>query len=131
MLSGRSWLRVIRRALAFVTLVVFGLMGVAMLEGARWRREANAQCQDAKPLVAAHAGLSELRRIGRGPSTESSFEESGNLVRQFGAESDKAGSIGRNLRQGQRVLVYSESNSVMLVYLDAEGKAFRAECFLQ
>jgi hypothetical protein len=129
-LSGRLWLRAMRRALISVGLVILGLGGYAASESLRWRREANAQCQAAKPLVESRAGINELSRLGRNPGV-SSYEEAPTLVRMFGASSEEAESIGRNLRPGQRVVVYSESNSVMLVFLDSEGRAFRAECFLQ
>ena len=61
----------------------------------------------------------------------SSYQEVPKLVRMFGASSEEAESINRNLHPGQQVVVYSESNSVMLIFLDSEGRAFRAECFLQ
>jgi hypothetical protein len=52
-------------------------------------------------------------------------------MQEFGASSEKSDSIRKYLDHGSRVLVFSESNSVMLVYVDHQSKAFRAECFLQ
>ena len=83
-------------------------------------------------MIDSRARIDELRRLRPGrPPGEYSAEGASQLVRAFGASSDKGESIRKNVRDGGRVLVFSDSNSVMLVYVDHQSTAVRAECFLQ
>jgi hypothetical protein len=121
----------LRVTLAFGIALV-GMAAFAGWEAWRWRRERDAQCAAVQPLIASRARLGDLRTLRPGrPPGEYSAEGTAQLIRAFGASSDKGESIRRNIRDGGRVLVFSESNSVMLVYMDHESTAVRAECFLQ
>jgi hypothetical protein len=108
------------------------MLSFAIWEAWRWRRDRDAQCAAAEPLVAARAGLDELRglRPGRPPGEHSGHDVS-QLIREFGASAEESESIRRNLHANGRVLEFSESNSVMLIYVDQQSRAARAECFLQ
>jgi len=76
-------------------------------------------------------GIQDVRALRAMPPAEYSSADAEWLGREFGQSSDKRTSLREHLRGANRVLVFSESNSIMLVYVDEESKAFRAECFLQ
>jgi hypothetical protein len=75
--------------------------------------------------------LDDIRRLRTRPPGEYSWEDSSSLIKEFGASAEESESIRRHLTNGRSVLVFSESNSVMLVYMDEDSRALRAECFLQ
>lgn len=106
--------RGLRTALRACGIAVLGATAFALWEAWQWRRDRDAQCAAVKPLIVARAGMDELRglRPGRPPSDHST-EGASQLMQEFGASSAKSESIRKYLDQGSRVLVFSESNSVM------------------
>jgi hypothetical protein len=129
--AGLRMSRTIRAAFVTGTAIILSAGAFAAWEALRWRRERDAQCNSAMPLVQSHARLSELRALRERPPSEYRSEDATHLLRIFSESSDKGLSILTHLRDGNGVLVFSESNSIMFIYTDGEGKAFRAECFLQ
>ena len=121
-----------RLVIATVTIVI--VVGASFMgwEALRWRRERDAQCAAALPLVKAGAGIDRIRQLRTRPPGEYTTADAALLADQFKSASDgKAESIQTNLRAGNRVAIFSESNSIMFVYFNEQGRAFAAECFLQ
>jgi hypothetical protein len=71
-------------------------------------------------------------RLGA-PSVEDGFEDLPELEKQFGSAqtTEKTRDLRQQLQQQERVMIYSRSNSIMFLYLDAKGRASHASCFLQ
>src|SRR5258706_1724174 len=63
---------------------------LALWEGRRWRKGRDAQCEAARPLVAGRATIAEVRRVRSRPPSEHTSDETAQLVRSFGASSDKS-----------------------------------------
>jgi hypothetical protein len=95
------------------------------------RRERDAQCALAEPLVRVRAGIESIRQLPAGRPDEFSGTDAEVVVRQFGPESDKGRSIRQHLHSDGRALLFQGDNSIMLVYFDRQSRAIRAECFLQ
>jgi hypothetical protein len=66
-----------------------------------------------------------------GQTAEHSASELASLEHAFGRASSKTASLRRQLEGSDTVLIYSESNSIMFVFLDRGVSARSAECFLQ
>jgi len=120
-----------RLALIFLAAILVVVIAVGLWENLRWRRERDAQCAAVTPLVNARANIDEIRRLSVGRPVEYSDRQADALIRDFGPQSDKGRSVSQYLIRGRKVLLFSESNSVMLVYFDEDGRAIIAECFLQ
>jgi hypothetical protein len=113
-------------------LLIAVLLFVAIAFGYRWQwlSEARAQCSAAEPLIAVRASEEQIvRSIGKPSGAALSRGDWGEIHREFAGP--KEADIQERLPQGGSVLVYSKSNSIMFVYLDADGKARDVRCFLQ
>ena len=97
----------------------------------RWRRERDAQCAAAMPLVQKRASIAEVRSLAAGRLAEYSGVEADSLIRSFGPESDKGRSIRAHLHREGRALLFHQNSSIMFVYFDERLRAIQAECFLQ
>jgi len=117
--------------LIFLAAILVVLIAAGLWESLRWRRERNAQCAAMTPLVNGRATIDEIRRLPAGPPVEYSGRQADAVIRNFGPQSDKGRSVSKYLIRGRKALLFPENNSVMLVYFDEDGRAFRAECFLQ
>lgn len=119
-----------------VALIVLGVVGVAITavalnEAIAWRRQREAQCAAAKPLVSAHADVGALRRLEARRAEEYSASDAEWLIRQFGESSGPAKGVRQHLRDKNRAVLFHQDNSFMLVYVDGSSRAFLAECFFQ
>lgn len=84
------------------------------------------------PFVRAAAAKEDVIRQLGNPSVEYDRAEWPVIEKHFGsAEGKKVQDIRRWLHERGRLMVYSGSNSVMLLYVDPNGKASHASCFLQ
>lgn len=119
-----------RGALVFFLVTVLGIVAWALADAHSWRVERDALCAAAAPLVARRADSQSFETVGR-----AFYEYKGaaarDVARQFGSESDKGTSIRLHLKADGSLLVFPGSTAVMLVYLDHDGLAEKAECFLQ
>jgi hypothetical protein len=120
-----------RLALILVAAILVVVIAVGLWEILRWRRERDAQCTAVTPLVNARANIEEIRRLHAAPPVEYSERQADALIRAFGPQADIGRSVSQYLIRGRKALLFPENNSVMLVYFDENGRAFRAECFLQ
>ena len=105
-----------------------GLLSLA--ERSRWIRERDALCASAKPLVDRRAPKDDVFRL-LGQTNEYRASELESLESAFERGSPKANRLRSQLQGADSVLVYSQSNSVMFVFLDRGASARSAECFLQ
>jgi len=107
---------------------VVGLVSLA--ERSQWIRERDALCASAKPLVEHRAPKDDVfRRLGQ--TDEYGAPELGPLERAFGSGSPKAKTLRSHVHDPDTVLVYSQSNSIMFVFMERGVSARSAECFLQ
>lgn len=124
--------RALKAAITLAGILLTAAFAVAYWEASRWRREREAQCAAARPLVQAQRGRDAFLNLRDRPPSQHSAVDAGQLARAFEGSSDKkVENIRQHLRGPNTVLVFSESRSVMFVYFDERGKAFRADCFLQ
>jgi hypothetical protein len=111
-----------------VLVATVGLVG--LVERSRWIREKDALCAGAKPLVDRRAPKDDVFRL-LGQTDEHRASELASLEAAFDRASPKAESLRHQLQGSDTVLVYSQSNSIMFVFLDRGVTARSAECFLQ
>jgi hypothetical protein len=105
--------------------------GIVAWERQTWLQDMSKQCASAQPLVQRRASREQvLQAIGR-PSSEHSVSDLPPLLRRFDSTPPKRENLEQNLRGSNTLLLYSESNSMMFVYLDGQAQAIQAACFLQ
>ena len=117
--------------MASSVVLLAGIAAVGVYERESWLRQVRAQCQAAAPLVQQHAPRQTILNVLGAEAGEYDPAQAAWLIAQFGASSPKGRDLAASLTGSSRVLVYSQSNSVMFVYLDAQLRATRAQCFLQ
>ena len=118
-----------KKAAWALLIAVLALLAIALGYRHQWQREARAQCNAVQPLVAATATKEQIERSIGTPTVAYGREDSVEIHRHFGGP--KEADIQAKLPEGGRVLVYSKSNSIMFVYIGADGKARDLRCFLQ
>ena len=124
--------RAVKAAITLAGIVLTISFAVAYWQAASSRRVREAQCAAARPLVAEGKGRDAFQRLRERPPSEYSARDAEQLARTVAGGSDHtARNIREHLRGRNSVLVFSESDSIMFVYFDERGRAFRADCFLR
>jgi hypothetical protein len=113
--------------------VIVGAVGLVTWERSKWLRERDAQCASARALIAAATQKDRVIDTLGKPSTEYGRTDWSEIERHFAGtrQDDKLADIRERLHHQGRLLVYSRSNSIMFLYLNSQGRASHASCFLQ
>jgi len=110
--------------------IITAVVSMIAWERSTWTRERDAQCKAVEPLVTARATRQQiLDAIGQ--AAEFELTDWSRIEEQFGGTATKMTDIKQRLRERGRLMVYSQSNSIMFIYLDSDGRALHASCFLQ
>jgi hypothetical protein len=118
------------------TFVIFGavllaaVIVLAVSQRLKWARDRDAQCETARPLIAAGAPRDQVVDT-IGSAAEFTLADWSEIERQFGGHAKAMTDIRQRLQERGRVIVYGQSNSIMFVYFNSEGRASHASCFLQ
>jgi hypothetical protein len=126
--------RALKRIAIAAGMMLVVAAAMAIWQRSAWIKEMETQCESATPLVSAGTVRNDLIRKLGNPSVEYGYADWPVIERNFGsqdAESAKTSDIRRWLQERGRLMVYSRSNSIMFLYLDADGKASHVSCFLQ
>ena len=119
------------RVLVIGIAILLAATVIIFWERSQWTRDRDAQCEAVQPLVAAHAQKNDLFKAIGAPTSEEGLADWSRIEKAFGGNNSKIADIKQHLREGGRLLIYSRSNSIMFVYLDSDGRAVHASCFLQ
>ena len=122
-----------KRALIALASLTATAAAIVIWERSKWTHERDAQCASASSLIAAGAPRHQIIEVLGNASVEYRRSEWPEIERHFGGapETEKLRDIRHRLDDRGRLLVYSRSNSIMFLYLNAEGRALHASCFLQ
>ena len=124
--------RAVKAAITLAGIVLTLSFAVAYWQAVSWRRARDAPCAAARPLVDHGQGREAFLKLRDRPPAEYSAADAERLARTFDKTADAtARKIREHLRGEHTVLVFSESSSIMLVYFDARGRAYRADCYHQ
>jgi hypothetical protein len=119
----------VKAAAIFIVCAFAAVAALIAWERSKWVHERDAQCASASPLVTKRAMKQDVL-IALGPATsEYGFADRSKIAKQFAPQ--QAADIQQRLNERDRLMVYSQSNSMMFVYLDQDDRAVHASCFLQ
>jgi hypothetical protein len=122
-----------KRAAIAVAVLIATAAGLVIWERSKWTQDRDVQCVAARPLIGAAGPRQQVIDVLGKPSIEYGRADWPEIVKQFGSaqKGDKLRDINERLSDHGRLLVYSRSNSIMFLYLDAGGRTSHASCFLQ